>query len=1366
MPKVPLVVLLILGLDSAQTAPNIFFPGGTTMKITAVWISFLACMLLASNGYGQVGINATLSGTITDSSGALIPGVTVTATNEATGVASTALSNESGVYRYPSLQPGNYDVKASLSGFQEKKIKLTLGTSAQIRQNFTLPVGGANTTVEVSVASDELLTASTASVNTVLASQQIVDLPLVGRNVMDLVTQTMPGVQGDGQASTTFGGITTNGSANIGISMDGVTMNTGRHTQGLKTSFFVSPDNIEEMRVVVAPVDVEGRGAAQIQMRARSGGNQFHGAATWNMRNSALNANTWDNNRQGVPPLWYNRHESTVSVGGPIIKNKTFFFVLYDRNDQRQKETINSPVLTAPARLGLFRFFPGVNNGNADVNPAGVGAGNTLTAPVVDKLGNPLDFTQIAGATGPMRTFSVFGDSLNPGDPNRPRFDPTGLIQAIIDKMPLPNAFDGPSTVGGLPVDGLNMGVYRWVRRTVAGSPGGTAQILDAFSRHQLNIKVDHNFSPKHRLSGTWVDESHYSDNNNLSPWPTGYGGETREEPIVRTLNFTSTLTPSLLNEFRFGYRSTSLYWSPAIETPGVKDDAYKFLPQVNGYPVYVRPVLFPNHVVGASGDFGNISPLTTWSDTLSWNRGDHALKFGGELRYAHTAGYQPTPVTSLQFGLIPTVTGGAGAVPVTGLDKVNGLLTNNLTLSQNLLLSLAGSVGSSSMRFETWEPTDTTYIDYKESYNHPGQPKNTRGKIRENHQNEINFFVKDDWKVTPGFTLNLGVRYDLFRVPDFRSATGQYWTRGPADGNGGYFGISGRNYNEAFHNGGVVKAGLTEIVLIGKDSKYPDLGIWPKDRNDVSPAIGFSWSPNFGGKDKTTIRGGYQISHLLPGNSLSWIDADSGRLPGLEFNAIDNGGSTYRDLTNLVLPLAVPASIDEKVVIPTNNRSAAQAFYATDYVSPYIQTFTLGVTRSLPGKLILDVRYVGTRGVKLHSTINYNEPDFQYNGLMEALTLTRAGGDSPMFDQMFNGLNFGTGIGVVGTNVTGSEALRRHTTFRSNLANGDFRAVANSLNTANIGVNVPAGQTIAGATLASSGKFTDNFIVANPQFSTMEMRNNSDQSTYHSLQTQVTMRPIRGMTFQGTWTWGRSTGVAGSTPDGGGITATYRDFMNRAADYTVASFQRTHDFRAYGTFELPFGPAKFIGGDSKGWVARVIEGWQVGMIMNATTGGPLNVAARNTINRTGTPDIVGNFDRKGELQWDSTFGNYFGGAYKKIPDPACANVAANLKAFCTNSAIVDASNNIILQNAAPGQLGTLGLNPIYGPGRWEMDANISKMIKITESKNVSIRMDSSNVFNHPNPVNPSLDLNAGTFGEINNKTGNRSLAAQVRFQF
>jgi hypothetical protein len=1347
------------------------------MKARWVAIALCLCLLFAAVALAQEGINATLSGTVADPTGALIPGVEVTAKNVATGVSATAITNETGTYRFPSLQPGNYEATAALAGFSTQTFRLTLGTSSQIRQNFTLQVGTVAQTVEVTAAADALLTAATASVGTVLPSNQLVDLPLVGRNVMDLVTSTMPGVVGNGTASTTFGGVSANASANVGISLDGVTMNTGRHTQGLKPTFFVNPDLVDEMRVVVAPVDVEGRGAAQIQMRARSGTNQFRGAATWNIRNSALNAAAWNDNRLGTNPIWYNRQQSTASLGGPIIKNKTFFFALYDRQDQMQKQSTDSVVLTPLARQGIFRFFPGVNNGNADTIANGSGA--TRTVAVVDKLGNPLSQAQV-GATGPLQSFNLFGDALNPGDPNRKAQDSTGYIAKLLTAMPLPNAYDGAATIGGVPVDGLNTAVIRWVRRTTGVSPGGTGEVIDAYNRKQINIKIDHNFNQKNRLSGTWVRESHYSNNNDTAPWPTGVPGEIREDPTVRTLNFTSTLSPNLLNEARYAYRSTSLQWTSAIETPGVKDQAIGYLPVINGYPVYIRPAMFPNHVLGSSGDFGNTSPLTTYSDTMSWTHGAHAFKGGIEFRYAYTAGYQPTPVTTPTLGLIPTVcgqvgcstTGSVGNVAVTGLDRVPGMLTNNISLSQNMVAFLSGSVAAVSQRFETWEPTDTQFLDYKTSYHHPGQPDGTRGKIRENHQNEFNWFLKDDWKVRSNFTLNLGLRWDLFRVPDFRSASGNFWSRGPIDGNAGYFGISGRNFNEAFHNGGQSKAAPTQMVLIGTNSKYPNLGIWPSDKNNFAPAVGFAWSPSFGGKDKTTIRGGYQMAYLLPGNSLSWIDNDAGRLPGIEYSATDNGGATYRDLNGLAFPLAYPSSIPEVVTIAPTDRSTSVSFFAPDYVSPYVQTFTLGVTRSLPSNMLLDVKYVGTRGVKLHSSINYNEPDFQYNGLMQALTLTRQGGDSPLFDQMLNGLNFGAGIGVVGRDVTGSEALRRHSSFRADIANGNFRSVANTLNTTNIGVTVPAGQTIAGGTLRSSGLFPENFIVANPQFSTMEMRNNSDNSTYHSVETQLTMRPKHGITYQATWTWSRATGVAPPTADGGGTTEVYRDFLNRHADYTVASFQRTHNFRGYTTFELPFGPNKLIGSKTGGVIAHVIEGWQLGTIFDVSTGAPLNVVSTTTINRTGTPDIVGNFPREGKVAWNATstnpFGSYFSQQLYSVPDPSCAKVASVLASFCTNRALATdaAGTNIVLQNAAPGQLGSLGLNPLYGPGSWNFDANLQKRIKIGESRSLAFRIDARNIFNHPTPANPNLNLNTGTFGQITNKTGNRTLAGQLRLEF
>jgi hypothetical protein len=365
----------------------------------------------------------------------------------------------------------------------------------------------------------------------------------------------------------------------------------------------------------------------------------------------------------------------------------------------------------------------------------------------------------------------------------------------------------------------------------------------------------------------------------------------------------------------------------------------------------------------------------------------------------------------------------------------------------------------------------------------------------------------------------------------------------------------------------------------------------------------------------------------------------------------------------------------------------------------------------------------------------------------------------------MFKGLNLGSG--VVGTAISGSEALRRNASFRTLLANGDFAGVARLLNTTNVGTVQPAGQIIAGGTLRSSGLFPENFITANPQFSTVNYRNNSDSSKYHSLQTQVTIRPTHGITTQFTHTWSRATGVTGTTPDGGGITGDYRDILNRNADYSVQALHRLHDFRGHGTFQLPFGPNKWIGGSTSGVVARLIEGWQFGTVFGFTTGAPLNIAGVNTIYANGTPDIVGPFSRKGHTSWTSVFGSYFGDQqYQRVTDPACASVASVLTAFCTNTAIADGSGRIVLQNAKPGQLGSLGLKPIYGPGSWNVDANLVKKIRIAESKNLAVRIDAANLFNHPNLGNPTLDINSGTFGQITTKTGFRTLAGQVRFEF
>src|SRR5262247_3026020 len=157
-------------------------------------VCLLGCFFGVLNGFAQT-TNATLGGTVSDASRALIPGVTVTATNTQTGIVTTVVTNEAGAYNFPSLQTGVYKVTAELVGFQTQTYTdVTLGVSQQVRLNFTLQVGTQSQSVEVNVAADTLIATTSASVGTVLPEYKVRDLPLASRNILDLVGQ--PGTQG------------------------------------------------------------------------------------------------------------------------------------------------------------------------------------------------------------------------------------------------------------------------------------------------------------------------------------------------------------------------------------------------------------------------------------------------------------------------------------------------------------------------------------------------------------------------------------------------------------------------------------------------------------------------------------------------------------------------------------------------------------------------------------------------------------------------------------------------------------------------------------------------------------------------------------------------------------------------------------------------------------------------------------------------------------------------------------------------------------------------------------------------------------------------------------------------------------------
>ena len=295
------------------------FAKGVDMRsrlLTAGLIASLFLTVFTLQTFAQ-STNATLGGTVSDETRALIPGVTVTATNTGTGIVSTAISNESGAYNFPSLQTGNYKVSAELTGMQGQTYnEVVLGVAQQVRLNFTLKIAQQNQSVDVSVAADTLIATTSSSVGTVLPEYKIRDLPLSTRNILDLVS-TASGAQGSNFAGSRL--------TQVNTTRDGVPVSDGRYDVGAATTTYVSPDLVDELRIIVSPADAEmGRGSGQIQMSTRSGTNQLHGSLFCEPQ--PVSTPTRGAITRGRAEGLLQRQPVWRQHGGPIIKNKTFFF--------------------------------------------------------------------------------------------------------------------------------------------------------------------------------------------------------------------------------------------------------------------------------------------------------------------------------------------------------------------------------------------------------------------------------------------------------------------------------------------------------------------------------------------------------------------------------------------------------------------------------------------------------------------------------------------------------------------------------------------------------------------------------------------------------------------------------------------------------------------------------------------------------------------------------------------------------------------------------------------------------------------------------------------------------------------------------
>jgi len=1298
---------------------------------------FIQALLLLSlcslTAFAQV--NATVGGTVSDASGALIPGVDVKATNVNTGISNTRITNEAGSYEFPSLQPGLYTVTAALPGFQTQTLKdVVLNQGQQVRLNFTLKVGGLATELEVVTEADTLLATTAASVGNVLPEREVLSLPVATRNVLDLVT-TAAGAVDENFAGATMGQVNT--------TRDGLVTTDGRYggSNGVYSAIFTSPDLVEQVKVSVTSVDAAvGRGSAQVAMQTRAGTNAYHGALFYTNNNSALNTQEWFDNLVGAQASYKNRNQFGGRLGGPIKKNKAFFFVLIDQQRFLEKQQVVTTVLTAPARQGIFRYL--TENAPGSAGGASRRNGNAFsTTPSVDLNGNVLAASPSNGAPLFMNQFNLFSDVR---DPNRTRIDPVWVAKELLPRLPLPNDW----TQG----DGLNTAGYRWLRRH-DGSDGATGESTDT-NRNHLTARLDYQINNANKVTYTMSRERDWgvTGQTGLPSLPGGYFGDVVREPNFYTLSWTSTVSSSVLNEFRIGrkrdtWQGTSPFdkgccWNGKSENDDLVDTAKQArasFPSVDKYMVYVgNGTGFSNYApFGVASPRASMSPFFQVANTLSFTPGRHAFQVGfeGDFASSHQANHGGQDTTR------PNASLGVGNTPVPNVNSTNfrGLQANDVSTAQNILASLAGSVSSISQQYFINDPKQTDWLSYKDTFLF----------WRDLHQNDWAAFVKDAWKVTNNFTLNLGLRYDKYGTPYDTFGLGGRFTGGQS----ALFGISGKDFNSMWNpyaTGGT----LTTTEFVGKHSPNPDKLIWGNDWNNVAPSVGFSYSIPWL-KRSTVIRGGYGLNYAGTTDFLSY-SGTIGNLPGQTLN-VTYSPPNYVDLSTLATANIVPAprgGARPFEAVPLTNRAAGITGYADDRVIPYIQSFNLSLQRELSRGLTLEVSWVGNKSTKLFSNTQLNESNIFENGILDAFVTTRAGGNAPLFDRIFMGLNV-PGAGVVnGTGLTGSQALRRYTTTNQWIANGEVGSFANWLNTtAALGTN-------PGDLLRRAG-LPENFVVVNPQFGSVNLAGNNNNSNYHSMQTQVTRRMTQGVNGQFSYTWSRGLGATG-----------IRDPRNRQLSTGLLSSHRTHNFKANATWDLPVGPGRALLSNAPSFVHRIVEGWQLSGIFGRTSGAPLGFSStRSTVsNRASqTADLVGRLPQGlGKVKVGNGRVEYLEGLSTRVAPLPNFGGDATLPDRFTNQVVVDANGNIILQNPVPGRPGNTSstLSVLEGPGSLRLDMALTKKVQIREGTTFTLRVDAINALNTPQWDNPNTDINSANFGRITGADGARTVTINARIDF
>jgi len=1133
-----------------------------TLRGVASTFVFLIVVALA---WGQTG-TSTIRGTITDPQSRVVAGAKVTLTNTATNATRTSTSTEAGAYAFELITPGTYRVEIEAKGFKKKALE---GVQAQIgkptQSDVQLEVGTVGEVVEVRSSGEEVLVnTQDATLGNVFVAQQITQLPLEARNIVDLLS-LQPGATREGyvtgaradQSNVTLDGVDINnaqtGNTEIPRGTNNLQLGALDNDRGSITTgpvLRLNSEAVEEFRVTTANGNAnQGRSSgSQVNLVTKGGTNSFHGAGFEFYRSRGFTANDWFNNHatdangnwSPVPRTPLVRHTFGGAVGGPIIKNKAFFFYSYEGRHDASGQTVS-------------RLVPLANLGQGTIN-----------------------YEYCNG--GACNVSSVTLTPQNPGP-----FQEAGINQAALDALASAAAkYPANDTSVG---DQLNTGGFRFNAPTpvrlnshVAKFDFNLTNTQTAFAR--LNIIYDHQTLPR------WLPDT---------PSPGVWS-----HPWGLAVGHTWTLGTRWVNSFRYGY--TRQAFTNGGDSNG-NDTDFRFVFQPNGE---THPV-------------SRITPVHNITDDVSWIKGNHNIQFGVNIRkinndrvsFANAFDFAETnPSFYLNTGAnIPNLF--QAYLDSQGLPGAGGGLNSALEV-RNAGTAIIG-------RFT--ELTSNFTFDKSGNLLPAGSPT-----VRNFATQAYDSYIQDTWKVLPRLTLTLGLRYSLER-PVYETQgfevqptvpLGQYFAKRLAAGR------QGQNFVDpiVINRSGPANNGKP-MYSWDKNNFQPRAAFaWALDEQSKSVLRGgFAMTNDYYGQ---ALAVDWDLNNTLGftsnfTNHANTFDVTTANKPlGPLFTGF---GQDVRSLigtaggslpANLQFPLAA-TSLDGISEFGERIESSLDS----DLHAPTQYVWNLTFERSLPKNAVLSLSYIGRAGRSLlaHRDIT------QFNNLRDPQTgvdwytagtalekLRQQGVDisqvpallpanvSQYFDNMFP-----AGMAQIIGDYDGL-------TFDPNWTNaqaffGEYQL--NDFFEANDWTDVQAEADLA---LAFNG-LPIRFM--QPQYGALSTWSTIGNSNYHALALSLRQR-VSSLMFDFNYTWSHSLDDASGLQSeaGFGNFQTNGSFIPNSIrqrdNYASSDFDVRHNINADAVWQLPFGKGRTFLSNSGRLADAVLGGWQISGIFRWNSGLPV----------------------------------------------------------------------------------------------------------------------------------------------------------------